>query len=61
LWSQEDEEKVMEEAKSEVNEAIKKADGYPQMTIPSLIDSMFETLPASLIAQRAEYTGKEEA
>jgi pyruvate dehydrogenase E1 component alpha subunit len=61
LWSQEDEEKVMEEAKSEVNEAIKKADGYPQMTIPSLIDSMFETLPASLVAQRAEYTGKEEA
>lgn len=61
LWSQAEEEKVMEEAKNEVNEAIKKADGYPQMTIPSLIDSMFETLPASLIAQRAEYTGKEEA
>lgn len=61
LWSQADEEKVMEEAKNDVNEAIKKADGYPKMTIPSLIDSMFETLPEAMKAQRAEYTSKEEA
>lgn len=61
LWSQEDEEQVMEEAKNQFTEALKKADEYPKMTIPDLIDSMFETLPESLKAQRAEYVGKEEA
>jgi pyruvate dehydrogenase E1 component alpha subunit len=61
LWSQEDEEKVMEDTKNAFNEAIKKADEAPKMTIPSLIESMFDALPESLKAQRAEYTGKEEA
>jgi pyruvate dehydrogenase E1 component alpha subunit len=60
LWSQEEEERVMDEAKTEFNESIKKADSYEQMTIPGLVDSMFETLPEQLKAQRAEYTGKEE-
>ncbi|QSO50275.1 pyruvate dehydrogenase (acetyl-transferring) E1 component subunit alpha [Alicyclobacillus curvatus] len=61
LWTPADEEQVMEDAKNELNEAMKKADSYPKMTIPSLIDSMFEVLPESLKAQKSEYTGKEEA
>lgn len=61
LWSQDEEEQVMEDAKTEISAALKKADGYPKMKIPSLIDSMFEVLPESLKAQRAELTGQEEA
>ncbi|MCL6516780.1 pyruvate dehydrogenase (acetyl-transferring) E1 component subunit alpha [Alicyclobacillus sp.] len=61
LWSEADEEKTVEEAKEAFNQAVKKADEYPKMTIPGLIDSMFEVLPASLKRQREEYTGKEEA
>lgn len=57
LWSQEDEEKTIEEAKNQVQEALTKADQYPKMTIEGLIDSMFEQLPAELKAQRAEFTG----
>lgn len=60
LWSQADEERAMEEAKDAVNEALKKADEAPKMTITGLIDSMFETLPEHLVAQRAEFE-KEEA
>ncbi len=56
LWSEEDEETVIEEAKTAVNEALKKADEYQGMTVPGLIDQMFETLPRDLLAQRAELT-----
>ncbi|MDQ0340414.1 pyruvate dehydrogenase E1 component alpha subunit [Caldalkalibacillus uzonensis] len=55
LWSEEDENKVIEEAKEEINKAIKQADETEKMTIPQLIDSMFETLPAHLEEQKAEY------
>ncbi|MHB1630435.1 MAG: pyruvate dehydrogenase (acetyl-transferring) E1 component subunit alpha [Bacilli bacterium] len=54
LWSEKDEEAVIEEAKTAVNEALKKADEYQSMTLPGLIDRMFETLPDDLLAQRAE-------
>ncbi len=45
----------MEEAKEAFNDALKKADEMPKMTIPSLIDSMFEVAADSLKAQRAEF------
>lgn len=60
LWSDEDEENAMEDAKSQINEALKKADEYPKMTVPGLIDSMFETLPGNLVRQKAEYVSGEE-
>jgi pyruvate dehydrogenase E1 component alpha subunit len=60
LWTDQDEERAMEEAREALNDALKKADEYPKMTIPGLIDSMFEVLPESLKRQRAEYA-KEEA
>lgn len=58
LWSEEEENKVIEEAKEHVNEQIKKAEETEKMTIPGLIDSMFETTPAHLEEQKAWFAGK---
>ncbi|WP_439644869.1 pyruvate dehydrogenase (acetyl-transferring) E1 component subunit alpha [Caldalkalibacillus mannanilyticus] len=55
LWSEEDENKVIEEAKQTVSDAIKKADETPKMTVDELIDSMFETLPDDLREQKEEF------
>ncbi len=60
LWTESDEETTIEEAKTAVNDALKKADEYPKMTIPGLIDSMFAQLPSDLVRQREEFAGKEE-
>lgn len=59
LWSEEDEKRVIEEAKSTVADAIKKADQYEKMTIAGLIDSVYETTPAHLEEQKKEYLAKE--
>ncbi|MBA4494861.1 pyruvate dehydrogenase (acetyl-transferring) E1 component subunit alpha [Paenactinomyces guangxiensis] len=59
LWTEDDENAVIEEAKQTVADAIKKAEAYEKMTIPGLIDSMFEVTPPHLEEQKAEYTGKE--
>jgi pyruvate dehydrogenase E1 component alpha subunit len=56
LWTEEDENQVIEEAKQTVSEEIKKADKYEKMTISGLIDSMFEVTPPNLERQKAEYT-----
>lgn len=60
LWSEADEEQTIEEAKQSISDAIKKADAYPKMSIPGLIDSMFETLPDTLVRQKREYVSGEE-
>ncbi|MFH5182314.1 pyruvate dehydrogenase (acetyl-transferring) E1 component subunit alpha [Paenibacillus sp. TAB 01] len=57
LWSEEEENKVVEEAKATVAEQIKKAEETEKMTVPGLIDSMFETTPAHLEEQKADYIG----
>jgi pyruvate dehydrogenase E1 component alpha subunit len=57
LWSDEEENKVVEEAKNTVAEEIKKAEAAEKMTIPGLIDSMFETTPSHLEEQKADYIG----
>lgn len=59
LWSQEEEEAYIEEAKETVNNALKEADAAEKMTIPGLIDSMFEELTPTLKRQRAEFAGEE--
>lgn len=56
LWSEEDENKTIEEAKNTVAEQIKKAEGAEKMTIPGLIDSMFEVTPPDLEAQKAAFS-----
>jgi pyruvate dehydrogenase E1 component alpha subunit len=55
LWTEEEETKVVEEAKAAVADAIKKAEAVEKMTIPGLIDSMFEVTPAHLEEQKADY------
>lgn len=58
LWTKEDEEKVIEEAKKTVADQIKKAEKQEKMTIPGLIDSMFETTPPHLEEQKAYFSSK---
>ncbi|QHT61655.1 pyruvate dehydrogenase (acetyl-transferring) E1 component subunit alpha [Paenibacillus lycopersici] len=55
LWTEEDTARVKEEAKAAVNENIKKAEATEKMTVGGLIDSMFETTPAHLEAQKADF------
>lgn len=59
LWSEKDEEAVIEETKSAVKDALTKADEHPKMTIPGLIDSMFSQLPSDLVRQKKEFSAKE--
>lgn len=59
LWSEEIENKVIEEAKDDIKQAIKKADTYPKQKVTELISHMFEELPANLQEQMEEYKEKE--
>lgn len=59
IWKKEDEDAVIDEAKQAVADAIKKADEYPKMTVPQLIDSVYETTPAHLEEQKANFLAKE--
>lgn len=59
LWSEEDENKVIEEAKEDIKEAIKKADQYPKQKVTDLINNMYEELPVNLQEQLEEYEAKE--
>lgn len=56
LWSEEDEAKVTEEARNTVAEQIKKAENAEKMTVPGLIDSMFEQTPPYLEQQKADFS-----
>ncbi|MBP1930952.1 pyruvate dehydrogenase (acetyl-transferring) E1 component subunit alpha [Ammoniphilus resinae] len=60
LWSEAEEYQVVEEAKLTIAEGIKKADETAQMTIPNLIDSMFETTPEHLEEQKREFLHTED-
>ncbi|MCY0900608.1 MAG: pyruvate dehydrogenase (acetyl-transferring) E1 component subunit alpha, partial [Firmicutes bacterium] len=53
-----DEERVVEEANTAVKDALEQADRYPAMSVAGLIDTMFETLPADLRAQREQFAGE---
>ncbi|MFD1175690.1 pyruvate dehydrogenase (acetyl-transferring) E1 component subunit alpha [Paenibacillus puldeungensis] len=55
LWTDEDTARVKDEAKAKVNEQIKKAEQTEKMTIPGLIDSMFEHTPKHLEEQKADF------
>lgn len=55
LWTEEDTARVREEAKAAVNEHIKKAETTEKMTVPGLIDSMFEHTPPHLEEQKADF------
>lgn len=59
LWSEEEENKVIEEAKDDIKKAIKKADEYPKQKVTDLIENMYEELPKNLQEQMEEYKEKE--
>jgi pyruvate dehydrogenase E1 component alpha subunit len=60
LWSQTEEDLVIEEAKKAVAEGIKLADEISKMTIPALIDTMFEKTPPHLEKQKEDFFIMEE-
>jgi pyruvate dehydrogenase E1 component alpha subunit len=51
LWSDDEENQVIEEAKQAVADAIKQADETPKMTVAGLIESVYETMPPDLAEQ----------
>lgn len=51
LWSKEEEDAVVEKAKNDIKEAIKKADAAPKQKVTDLIDFMFEEKPSHLKEQ----------
>lgn len=59
LWSEEEENKVIEQAKEDIKEAIKKADETPKQKVTDLISIMFEELPFNLKEQYEIYKEKE--
>ncbi|MFA1818717.1 pyruvate dehydrogenase (acetyl-transferring) E1 component subunit alpha [Virgibacillus oceani] len=59
LWSEEEENEVIEAAKEDIKKAIKKADDYPKQKVTDLIENMHEELPANLQEQMEEYKEKE--
>ncbi|WP_240508005.1 pyruvate dehydrogenase (acetyl-transferring) E1 component subunit alpha [Virgibacillus indicus] len=59
LWSEDEENKVIEEAKDDIKKAIKEADQYPKQKVTDLIENMFEELPSNLQEQMEEYKEKE--
>jgi len=59
LWTEEEENKVIEEAKEEIKVAIKKADEAAKQKVTDLISNMYETLPFNLEEQMEIYKVKE--
>ena len=59
LWTEEEETKVIEEAKEAIKEAIKLADQTPKQKVTDLIENTFETKTFNLEEQAAIYNEKE--
>ncbi|PKR79361.1 pyruvate dehydrogenase (acetyl-transferring) E1 component subunit alpha [Halalkalibacillus sediminis] len=59
LWSEEQENEVMEKAKEEIKAAVKKADKYEKQKVTDLMSIMYDELPANLEEQMEEYKEKE--
>ncbi|MCC3357636.1 pyruvate dehydrogenase (acetyl-transferring) E1 component subunit alpha [Bacillus sp. REN16] len=59
IWNEELENQVIEEAKEDIKNAIKKADEQPKQKVTDLISHMFEVLPQNLEEQMEIYKAKE--
>lgn len=59
IWNEEEENKVIEQAKDDIKEAIKRADEQPKQKVTDLIANMFEELPNNLKEQMEIYKEKE--
>ncbi len=58
LWTEDEETAVIEEAKTAVSEALKKADGIERMKMTDLIDSVFEDTPPLMQEQMREFAAE---
>ncbi|MFC4353685.1 pyruvate dehydrogenase (acetyl-transferring) E1 component subunit alpha [Chryseomicrobium palamuruense] len=59
LWTEEKENEVIERAKEEIKEAVKKADAAPKQKVTDLINIMYEENPFNLEEQKTYYSEKE--
>ncbi|MCT1576418.1 pyruvate dehydrogenase (acetyl-transferring) E1 component subunit alpha [Oceanobacillus kimchii] len=59
LWSEEDENKAIEQAKEDIKKAIKQAEEQPKQKVTDLIANMYEELPTHLQEQNEIYKEKE--
>ena len=59
LWNEEKENEVIEQAKEDIKEAIKKADSAPKQKVTDLMSIMYEEMPQNLKEQYEIYTVKE--
>jgi pyruvate dehydrogenase E1 component alpha subunit len=59
LWSEEKENQVIEQAKEDIKEAIKKADAAPKQKVTDLMSIMYEEMPQNLKEQYEIYKAKE--
>jgi len=59
LWSEEKENEVIEKAKEDIKEAIKKADAAPKQKVTDLMSIMYEEMPFHLKEQYEIYKAKE--
>jgi len=59
LWTEEKENEVIEQAKEDIKEAIKKADAAPKQKVTDLISIMYEEMPQNLKEQYEIYKEKE--
>ena len=59
LWNEEKENEVIEQAKEDIKEAIKKADSAPKQKVTDLMSIMYEEMPQNLKEQYEIYTAKE--
>lgn len=59
LWNEDKENEIIEKAKDEIRDAIKKADETPKQKVTDLISNMYEELPFNLKEQYEIYKEKE--
>lgn len=59
LWSEDQENEVVEQTKEDIKVAIKKADSAPKQKVTDIIGVMYEELPRNLKEQMDEYKEKE--
>ncbi|WP_010282830.1 pyruvate dehydrogenase (acetyl-transferring) E1 component subunit alpha [Bacillus timonensis] len=59
IWNEEIENQIIEEAKEDIKNAIKKADETPKQKVTDLISHMYEELPLNLEEQMEIYKAKE--
>src|SRR5699024_12826623 len=57
LWSEDEENEIIEQAKDDIKEAIKKADAYPKQKVTELIENMYEELRKNERKEVQKYKG----